>query len=351
MAGWKVCYGSVGGRMIRPGKLNLITDVAGISVGNADDAKLRSGVTAVICDQPAVASIHVMGGAPGTRDSELLSPENTIETIDAITLSGGSAFGLDAASGVQAALRNQGKGLHLAGQIIPIVPGAIVFDLTNGGDKEWGMYPPYRELGHEAAFNAGKTFEIGTAGAGYGCLISGLKGGLGSASTIIDNGVTIAALVAVNALGSVTMGQTRHFWSAPFELEREFGGLGLPGTMPSDVTEIKIKSRDEISPNTNTVIGIVATDAVLTKAQAKRLAIGSHDGYARAIWPSHTPMDGDLIYTLATGGSGVAPQLDELVDLGALAASTMSRAISRAIYNAKAMPGDMFPCWQEKFGH
>lgn len=337
--------------MIRPGELNLITDVAGISVGNADDANLRSGVTAVICEKPAIASVHLMGGAPGTRDTELLSPENTIETIDAITLSGGSAFGLDAASGVQAALREQGKGLQLRGQIIPIVPSAIVFDLTNGGDKDWGLYPPYRELGHEAALNAGRSFEMGTAGAGFGCLASGLKGGLGSASTIIDNGVTIAALVAVNALGAVTIGQTPHFWAAPFELEGEFGGLGFPKKIPANATDIKLKFRDEMAPNTNTVIGIIATDAILTKAQAKRLAVGAHDGYARAIWPSHTPMDGDLIYTVATGGSGIAPQLDELIDLGAHAASTMSRAVARAIYKAKQLPGDLYPTWQEKFGN
>ncbi|MGI9399931.1 MAG: P1 family peptidase [Rhizobiaceae bacterium] len=336
--------------MNRPGKHNLITDVAGLSVGNAADPKLRSGVTAVMCDKPAIASVHLMGGAPGTRDSELLSPENLVETVDAIVLSGGSAFGLDAATGVQAALREHGRGLQVRGQVIPIVPSAIVFDLINGGDKDWGIYPPYRELGHEAALNASETFEIGTEGAGYGCLISGLKGGLGSASTVIENGVTVAALVAVNALGAVTIGKTQNFWSAPFELENEFGGLGMPEHMPEDAKKIRLKYREDLSPMANTAIAVIATDAVLTKAQAKRLAIAAHDGIARAIWPSHTPMDGDLIYTIATGQSGVVPEVDELIYLGAHAASTLSRAVARGIYAARQLPGDLFPCWQEKFG-
>ncbi len=336
--------------MIQTGKLNLITDVQGISVGNAHDSNLRSGVTAILCDQPAVASIKLMGGAPGTRDTELLSPENTVETIDAIALSGGSAFGLDAASGVQAALREQGRGLQLRGQVIPIVPSAILFDLTNGGDKDWGLYPPYRELGHEAAVNAGESFDLGSAGAGFGCAVSGLKGGLGSASTVFDNGITVGALAAVNALGAVTIGKTPHFWSAPFELDNEFGSLGWPDAMPADATDIKLKFRDDLAPATNTVIGVIATDAVLTKAQAKRVSIAAHDGYARAIWPSHTPMDGDLIYTVATGKSGHQPDIGQLIDLGAYAASTMARAIARAVFSAKQQPGDLFPTWQEKFG-
>lgn len=335
--------------MIGTGKLNLITDVAGLSVGNAADAHVRTGVTAILCDKPAIASVHVMGGAPGTRETDLLSPANTVERINAIVLSGGSAFGLDAASGVQAALREQGKGFELRGHVVPIVPSAILFDLANGGAKDWGTWSPYRELGYSAALSASTDFDTGTAGAGYGCLVSGLKGGLGSASTKLENGTTVAALAAVNALGNVTVGSTRHFWSAPFEVKNEFGGFGLPAPMPVDAKHIKVKFRDSISPLANTTIGVIATDATLTKGQANRLAIAAHDGYARAIWPSHTPMDGDVVFALATGGSEIVPQIDDWIDISACAASTMARAIARAVYNATPMEGDIYPAWREKF--
>jgi L-aminopeptidase/D-esterase-like protein len=329
------------------GPKNLITDVAGLRVGNASDEVVKSGTTIVVCDQPAVAGVQVLGGAPGTRETDLLDPHNSVETVNAIVLSGGSAFGLDAASGAQAALREQGIGFDVRGMRIPIVPAAIVFDLQNGGDKNWGRYPPYRELGYEAASNASADFSLGTVGAGVGALTAGLKGGLGSASTRLKSGITLGALAVANATGSVTVGQTRHFWAAPFEIGDEFGRLGLPHPMPADAADVRMKFRDPRAGE-NTTIAVIATDAVLTKAAAKRLAIAAHDGFARAIWPAHTPVDGDLIFSLATGGSGIAPDQEAAIDLYAVAAATMARAIARAVYAATAAQNDLLPVWASR---
>lgn len=339
--------------IVIPGQKNLITDIDGIRVGNAGDEKVKSGVTAIICDTSVTASVHVMGGAPGTRETDLLSPENLVEDIDALVLSGGSAFGLDAASGAQAALREMGRGFEIDPHRIPIVPTAIIFDLINGGDKDWGQYAPYRELGYSAVNDASRQFELGTCGAGIGAVTATCKGGLGSASSIIkydgNSDITVGALVIVNALGSPLIGDTGHFWAAPFEIDNEFGGLGQPHPFPENADELRIKHRDQRKPGANTTIAVIATDAVLTKAQAKRLAIAAHDGFARAIWPSHTPLDGDLIFALATGGSGVSPSLDQQIDIGAIAASTMSRAIARGIYSAKDHNNDLLQTWKTKF--
>ncbi|QPC87893.1 peptidase T4 [Mesorhizobium sp. NBSH29] len=332
----------------RAGPKNLITDVAGISVGNAADPELKSGTTVVLCDEPAVAGVQVLGGAPGTRETDLLEPHNSVEAIHALVLSGGSAFGLDAASGVQAFLREKRIGFELGGQIIPLVPAAILFDLINGGNKDWGRYPPYRDLGYQAAENAGENFELGTKGAGYGATTSGLKGGLGSASTKLDSGITVGALVAANPTGSVTVGSTRNFWAAPFEIGDEFGGLGFPDPFPADAQDLSIKYRLMARAGANTTIAVIATDAVLTKGAAKRLAIAAHDGFARAIWPTHTPVDGDLVFGLATGKSGVSPSPDTALDLYAAAGATMARAIARAVFSATKTPNDLFPTWSSR---
>ncbi|MEQ1952525.1 P1 family peptidase [Mesorhizobium sp. CN2-181] len=329
----------------RPGPRNLITDVAGLRVGNAADARLKSGTTVVMCDEPAVAGVQVLGGAPGTRETDLLEPHNLVQSINAIVLSGGSAFGLDAASGVQSVLREQGVGFEMRGARVPIVPAAILFDLTNGGDKDWGRHAPYRELGYEAARSAAADFAIGTEGAGTGALTSGLKGGLGSASTVMPDGTVLGALAAVNAAGSVTVGGTRHFWAAPFEIGDEFGGIGYPSPLPVDASDIRLKYRDQ---GGNTTIAVIATDAVLTNAQAKRLAVAAHDGFARAIWPAHTPADGDLIFSLATRLSGVAPQSGAAIDLYAAAGATMARAIARGIHAAAPAEDDLFPVWSAR---
>ena len=333
--------------MFETGPRNLITDVAGLKVGNSEDLVLKSGVTVVLCEEPAVAGVQVLGGAPGTRETDLLEAHNLVESVNAVVLSGGSAFGLDAASGAQAALREMGHGFPVGAHRVPIVPAAILFDLANGGDKGWGRYPPYRELGHAAAEAASQDFRLGSHGAGTGALTAGLKGGLGSASTLLPNGITVGALVAVNAVGSATIGDTAHFWAAPFEIGREFGGLGLPSPLPPNARDIVTKVRRP-TPGGNTTIGVIATDAKLTKAAARRLAIAAHDGFARAIWPAHTPVDGDLVFALATGRSGIEPDLATSIELCAVAAATMARAIARGVHAAEAADGDIMPTWRQR---
>ncbi len=333
----------------RTGPRNLLTDVAGLRVGNAGDLRLTSGSTVVLCDEPAVAAVQVLGGAPGSRETDLLEPHNSVDWVNALVLSGGSAYGLDAASGVQAVLRQRGIGFQFGDNVVPIVPAAIIFDLYPGLDKSWDRYPPYRELGYEAAELASLDFDIGTHGAGIGALAAGLKGGLGSASTVLDNGVTVAALVVANPTGAVTVSGTPHFWAAPFEIGSEFGGLGLPHPMPADAAEPRTKRKEFARAGANTTIGIIATDAKLTKAAAKRMAIAAHDGFSRAIWPAHSPVDGDLIFGLATGRSPVVLDLESSIDFYAAAGFTMARAIARAVYAATPAPNDLFPAWQKKF--
>ena len=325
---------------------NLLTDVPGLKVGNAVDARLASGVTAILFDEPAVASADVRGGEPGTRDIDLLQPDETVERIDAVVLSGGSAFGLDAPTGVQAWLREQGRGFAIGPVVVPIVPGAIVFDLLNGGNKDWGRFPPYRDLGYAAAANAGHDFALGNTGAGLGATTVNLKGGLGSASATARDGATVGAIVIVNAVGSVTVGDGPHFWAAPFEQNGEFGGRGLPAVMPRDALDIRLKG----GVRQNTTIALVATDATLTKAQAKRLATVAHDGLARAIYPVHTPLDGDVVFAASTCRHA-APDLTAFAELGALAANVLSRAVARAVYEARALPfPGALPDWDGKFG-
>jgi L-aminopeptidase/D-esterase-like protein len=330
------------------GPTNSIADVSGLKIGHASDAKLKSGVTVVIADKPATTAVSILGGAPGTRETDLLEPHNLVEAVDAIVLSGGSAFGLDAASGVQAWLHENGRGFEVGPHRIPIVPAAILFDLINGGDKDWGRYSPYRELGFEAAANAVASTSLGSIGAGTGALTANLKGGLGTASAKV--GVfTVGAIVVVNAMGSATMGDTRHFWAAPFEQGDEFGGLGLPkGKIDAG---LPIKFRDQSGKEkSNTTIAIIATDAVITKGQAKRLAISAHDGFARALWPAHTPFDGDTVFAMATGTAAVSPELDDFIDLCAASAAVMARAIARGIYAATEAENDVMPVWQKRFG-
>lgn len=338
---------------MKPGPTNLITDVPGLMVGNAEDHVLKSGVTVLLPDAPAVASVAIHGGAPGTREIALLEPEQTVERIDALVLSGGSAYGLDAAAGVQSRLAEMGRGYAVGPVHVPIVPAAILFDLLNGGNKDWGQAIPYRDLGRAACEDVSRMFALGSVGAGAGATTANLKGGLGSASSELQNGAmagaTVGALVAVNALGRVTIGDGPHFWAAPFELEDEFGGLGLPSPLPDDATAVRTKL-DTLKAGANTTIAIVATDAVLTKAEAKRLAVMAHDGMARAIWPAHTPLDGDLIFVLSTGKRLLEDPLTDLVALGAAAASTLTRAIARGVYEAEAADSDTLPTWQAKFG-
>jgi L-aminopeptidase/D-esterase-like protein len=326
---------------------NLITDVAGIRVGQAGDAKLGSGVTVVVFESAVTASVDVRGGGPGTRETALLDPAQTVEGIDAIVLSGGSAFGLDAASGVQAWLREQGRGFHVREARVPIVPGAILFDLLSGGDKNWGRYPPYRELGYEAAKNASADFSLGSVGAGLGATTANLKGGIGSASASTRNGITVGALAAANAAGSMTIGDSAHFWAAPFEQNAEFGGRGWPGSLPSDA--LAFRSKGYLGENTT--LAVVATDAKLTKAQAKRVAVMAQSGLSRAIHPVHTPLDGDVVFAAGMGTKSLPDPVFALGELGTLAAHVLARAIARGVYEATALsfPGSI-PSWRDRFG-
>jgi D-aminopeptidase len=326
---------------------NLITDVPGVRVGHADDARVGSGVTAVLFDEPAVAAIDVRGGGPGTREANLLDPAMTVERIDAITLAGGSAFGLDAASGVQAWLAEQGRGFVIRSARVPIVPAAILFDLLNGGKKKWGRYPPYRELGYAAIAGAAETFALGSVGAGLGATTATLKGGLGSASALTPRGLRIGALAAVNAAGSAVVGEGPWFWAAPFEREAEFGDRGFPSPVPREALRFRTKG----VPGESTTLAVVATDARLTKPQATRLAVMAQDGMARAIRPVHTPLDGDVVFTAATGAQPLGDPIASLAELGTIAADVVARAIARAVYEAAALPfRDALPSWRDRFG-
>ncbi|KIN62921.1 Peptidase, T4 family protein [Sulfitobacter noctilucicola] len=322
-----------------PGPKNLITDVAGLRVGNAQDETLKSGATVVVGDAPFTASVHVMGGAPGTRETDLLAPDKSVAAVDALVLSGGSSFGLDACSGVVDGLRKDGRGFAVGPAKIPLVPGAILFDLLNGGEKAWDENP-YRALGRAAYDDAATDFDIGTVGAGTGALTAMMKGGLGSASLVLPDGSTVGALVAANPVGAVTTPGDRHFYAAPFEMDNEFGGHG-----PDPASSLGL-SRDSrkvqaMSPRENTTIAIVATDATLSKAECQRIAVAAHDGIGRATVPAHTPMDGDLVFALTTA---TRPQGDVAL-IGHAASLVLARAIARAVFAASPSPNDLLPCW------
>jgi D-aminopeptidase len=329
----------------------LITDVAGLRVGNAQDDHLKAGTTVLVGDKPFTASVHVMGGAPGTKETDLLAPDKTVEQVDALVLSGGSAFGLDACSGVMDGLRAMGRGFPVGAINIPIVPGAIIFDLINGGAKGWDGNP-YRALGREALKCASEQFTTGTAGAGTGAMAAMQKGGLGSASLVLPDGTAVGALVVVNALGSVTTPGDKHFWAAAFEMDAEFGGMGPDPSSGLVSPEPSRKERAmmlQATQGANTTIAIVATDAPLTKTQCHRLAVTAHDGMARAIVPSHTPLDGDLVFGVATGegGSVDQPQFREIAAAGAVC---LSRAIARGVYDASTTPDDLLLTYKDMNG-
>ncbi len=331
-----------------PGEKNLITDVPGVKVGNAHDADLRSGVTVLLPDEPAVAAIDVRGGGPGTRETDALQPSGTVSEIHGLVLSGVSAFGLDAATGVQSYLRQQNIGFRVKEAIVPIVPQAILFDLLNGGNKAWGRRPPYQDLAWTASESAATDFALGTAGAGYGATTQSLKGGLGSASLATDRGYLLGALAAVNPAGNVTVGDKANFWAAPFEIADEFGGLGVAEDLGGEGISPRIKG----GPQQSSTIAIIATDAALSKVQAQRLAIMAQTGLVRAIYPVHTPLDGDIVFALSTGKRPLSAPIPDLAYLGSLAANTLARAIARAVYKASPMagPGEQLPTYRDVFG-
>lgn len=336
--------------MIRPGARNLITDVPGIAVGNAEDHTARSGVTVVLPVAPAVAAIDVRGGAPGTRESDALDPTCLVERVDAIVLSGGSTFGLDAAGGVMSWLHQRGRGFKVRETVVPIVPSAILFDLNNGGDKDWGDDAPYRALGHRAADTAGQTFALGNVGAGLGARAGRFKGGLGSASFQYQpaeggDGYTVGALAAVNSVGSVVMPDTATFWAWPLEQDGEFGGQPPPA---GGLTASQLDFPFPASVGAHTTLAVVATDAALSKAQAGRIAIMAHDGFARAIRPVHTPFDGDSVFVLSTGHRHLANPAADIGRIGMLAADCVARAIARGVFAAETL--DNLPGYRAVYG-
>ncbi|MEQ9143154.1 MAG: P1 family peptidase [Parvibaculaceae bacterium] len=326
-----------------PGPLNLITDVAGIKVGQAEDMAALTGVSVVLPDEPAIGAVSVMGGAPGTRDTEALDPARLLGgRLDAVTLSGGSVYGLDAPSGVVSWLSAQGRGFTFSATHVtaPIVPGAILFDLANGGDKDWGDTPPYRDLGRAAVEKAGTAFALGNAGAGLGALAGSLKGGTGSASLVSPEGYCVGALMAVNAFGSPLVPGSGAFWAAPFERDGEFGGHGTGRLMP-ETSDWTFGTKADAGPRENTTIGVVATDAALSAAECHRVAVMAHDGLARALRPAHAPADGDVIFVISTGKIAMPDENRArwLTGLGTYAGDCVARAIARGVYEAESIGG------------
>ncbi|WML31697.1 P1 family peptidase [Neobacillus sp. OS1-32] len=307
---------------------NQITDVPGVKVGNKENHQALTGCTAVIFENGAVAGVDVRGSAPGTRETDLLNPINLVDKVHAITLSGGSAFGLDSASGVMQFLEEKGIGLDVGVARVPIVPAAVLFDLPVGDPK----IRPDRRMGYEAAKVAttGK-FSTGNYGAGCGATVGKLaglefcmKGGLGSASICLENGVVIGAIVAVNPVGDVREPATGEILAGVYKDERIIDSL-----------EILAKNyQPAISPGSNTTIGVIAVNADLTKAEATKVAQMAHDGYARTIFPAHTMFDGDTIFAVATGGERVSIDV-----IGGLAAKVMESAIIDAVKSAESVGG------------
>lgn len=326
---------------------NSITDVPGLKVGSSHDATLMSGVSVLIGDAPIIAAVDARGGGTGTRDTDTLAPSGTVDDVHAIVLSGGSAFGLSAATGVQSWLAERGIGYRVREASVPIVPGAILFDLLNGGDKRWGASPPYEALARRACDAASLEVELGSTGAGFGATTVNLRGGLGSASEVMADGTIVGALVAVNAVGSVTLGDTAVFWAAPLEHSAEFGALPWPASMPAGALEPRLKG----AAGESTTLAIVATSARIDRRQALRLTIMAQTGLARAIYPVHTPLDGDVVFAVSTGATPAPEPVHGLARIGAVAANVLARAVARGVYHAARVPSAWTgpPAWQEKF--
>jgi L-aminopeptidase/D-esterase-like protein len=327
---------------LRPGPLNLITDVPGLRVGHATDERSQSGVTTLFGDLPLVAGVDVRGGAPGVRETDTLAPEALVGHAHAIVLAGGSVFGLAAADGVATALSDAGVGLHLMAhtRAIPIVPAAVLHDLGGAGDKSW-TESPYRDLGSATFGSATRRFALGAVGAGRGARAGQEIGGLGSASLDLGDGLVVGALVAVNSIGSVYLPDGRTFHAWPYEIDAEFGGHRPTPTMAALIdptpTESRLGDLAPPQPGTSTVIAIVATSAALSRADCRRIAVMAHDGIARAVRPSHTPFDGDTVFAVATGTTGAdgtaRPAL--VARLGSAAADCLARAIARGVHEAQ----------------
>jgi len=321
------------------GKRNLITDVAGLHVGQAADSIIRTGVTVIVPESPAIAACMVAGGGPGTRETDLLAGGTLVDQVDAIFLSGGSAFGLGAGDGVMARLKEAGRGFAVTRTPgvppTPIVPGAILFDLANGGDKDWGEVSPYAALGRKAFAEASEDFALGRAGAGFGASAGKFQGGTGSASAVTHDGMTVGAIACVNCVGSVMMPGTDAYWAWPYEQDGEFGGVRPPADFRMDAEDWgPAKSNPALGQNTT--IACVATDVALTPDQAKRVAQMAMSGFSRAIRPVFAPFDGDAVFVLSTSRVALPdPAPMTVTRIGELAASTLARAIARGVHEAR----------------
>ncbi|KCZ92472.1 P1 family peptidase [Hyphomonas johnsonii] len=325
--------------MAKPGPRNLITDVEGILVGHAEDSDVRSGTTVILAEKPALAAVAVAGGAPGTRETDLLAAGTLVDSVDAIVLSGGSSFGLAAADGVAACLKAEGRGFGLIDlpsvPKAPIVPAAILYDLANGGNKDWGDTSPYAGLGRKAFAAAAATFEQGRTGAGHGAAAGTHLGGTGSASIVTGDGFTVGALAAVNCYGSVFMPGTDAFWAWPYEIDGEFGGARPPADFTMDAEDW---GAAKVNPGLgqNTTIACIATDAALTPGEAQRVARMALSGFSRAIRPVFAPFDGDAVFVLSTGARPLpSPAPGALARIGELAAATLARAIAKGVYSSR----------------
>jgi len=320
------------------GRYNGLTDIDGVLVGHYTDFDAVSGVTVVVCPQGAVAGVDVRGSAPGTRETDLMAPHNLVDQVQAVVLSGGSVFGLSAADGATRWLAEEGYGFPLErGYVVPIVPAAVLYDLGRGTE----FIPPISpEWGRWACEGAGSyRIESGCVGAGTGAFAGGIKGGLGTASLVLDSGITVAALMAVNSDGSVINPVNGRPWEIGLEIDDEFGAQGKRAVgLPPQPGHGFIR---------NTTIGVVATDAVLSAAQAQKIAQMAHDGMARAVRPAHTMFDGDTIFCLAMGGKKlseppatvIAAQAQSLSELGHAVANCVSRAIIHAVLSAHSLAG------------
>ncbi len=319
-----------------------MTDVDGLVVGNAVEASARTGVTVVLAHDGAAASVDVRGGAPGTRETDLLDPSCHVQRIDGICLSGGSAHGLGACDGVMEWLHERDRGLSIGPWHMPIVPGAIIYDLGVGGERDRGRFHGYGALAQAACDSAGPEFELGNAGAGMGACAGRLKGGLGSASAASDDGLTVAALVVANPVGATVMPGSGTLWAWALEQNGEMGHQHPPPSAIGSDADLPVEARI----GGNTTLAVVATNANLDKAQCKRMAIMAHDGLARAIRPVHTPFDGDVVFALSTERLDLGQVSDmALARIGAIAADCLCRAIGRAVFEAEPLGG--FPSYRE----
>jgi L-aminopeptidase/D-esterase-like protein len=333
--------------VFHPGPKNLITDIAGLTVGHATDETARTGVTVFVCESGWTAGVDVRGGGPGTRETDALAPENLVGRAHAVVLAGGSVFGLGAADGVAAALSQRRVGLQLrvGSPVIPIVPAAVLHDLANGGNKDWGLSPPYRELGIQALQAAQTDFALGSVGAGRGAKAGLMKGGIGSASVDLRNGLIVGALVALNSVGSASMPDGKTYWSWAFELQQEFGGNGPPaaGLDLSDPSpdDSRLAAIGRLTPGANTTLGIVACNADLSGAECRRMAMMAQDGIARAVRPAHTPFDGDTVFAVASGELSLndkTMRAAQIGRIGSAAADCLARAIARAAHVSNLNP-------------